>query len=453
MFIVAKGQGPLPSCGELLHRRMHHSAGATRDPLTLLLDQETARLDWLLPVRHSRMAQNAFSFFRGSAAVMAADLARQPHSGLMVQLCGDAHLLNFGFFASPERQLLFGINDFDETYPGPYEWDVIRLAASVLLAARSNGCSSAAQELICSQGLRAYAKAMHRFAEMPFIPMWVAHLPLQPLIKEQSSKNFRHHLRSVVRAALQRDSRQAVRKLCESDGSGGLQFRHDPPLLWRHSELPSDVLGGLHWREWVETAFERYKLSLRPEMRHFLARYHLADAALKAVGVGSVGTRCSVGLFIGESADDVLVLQSKQAVASVLASYLPGPVPVHQGERVVQGQRLLQTASDVFLGWTTSSLNHDFYWRHFRDWKGSVVVECLDVDGLTDYARLCGWTLAKAHARSGDRRAIAADLGKPKLFAQRLIPIAGQHAQWAHEDHALLLEGIARGQIESSSLV
>jgi hypothetical protein len=244
-----------------------------------------------------------------------------------------------------------------------------------------------------------------------------------------------------------------VRKLCEGDGTGGLQFRHDPPLLWRHVELPSHILGGFHWREWSDYQIELYKETLRPEMRHFFSRYRLVDAALKAVGVGSVGTRCAVGLFMGETPEDVLVLQGKQAVASVLSPYLPGPAPVHQGERVVQGQRLLQTASDVFLGWTRSRLDHDFYWRHFRDWKGSVQLDALDVDGLTDYASLCGWTLAKAHARSGDRRAIAADLGKPKLFAQRLMPIAQQHAQWAHEDHALLLEGIARGQIESSSLV
>ena len=429
------------------------SADAQRDPLQLLLDQETHRLAWLLPVRHSRMAESAFAYFRGAAAVMAADLARQPHSGLMVQLCGDAHLLNFGFFGSPERQLLFGINDFDETYPGPYEWDVLRLATSFLLAARSNGFSSGDQEAIAARALRSYAKAMRQFAAMPFIPMWVARLPLEQLIEERGSRNFRRHLRRVVTSALHRDSRQAVRKLCEADPNGELRFRHDPPLLWRHADLPSDLLAGLHWREWAEHLFETYKDTLRPDMRHFLSRYRLADAALKAVGVGSVGTRCAVGLFVGEHPDDVLVLQSKQALPSVLAPYLPGPAPDHQGERVVQGQRLLQTASDVFLGWTRSLLHHDFYWRHFRDWKGSVEVECLDAEGLTDYARLCGWTLAKAHARSGDRRAIAADLGTPKAFARRLLTLAEQHAQWAHADHALLLEGIARGQISSSPLV
>ena len=429
------------------------SSGGARDPLTLLLDQETQRLEWLLPVRHSRMAKSPFAYFRGAAAVMAGDLARHSHSGLLVQLCGDAHLLNFGFFGSPERQLLFDINDFDETFPGPYEWDVVRLATSFLLAARSNGCGDAEQEAICCRALRSYAKAMHQFAAMPFMPMWVERLPLEALIKERGSRNFREHLRHVVAAALHRDSRQAVRKLCEADANGGLRFRHDPPLLWRHVELPPGLLGGLHWREWAEHLFESYKDTLRADMRHLLSRYRLVDAALKAVGVGSVGTRCAVGLFMGESADDVLVLQSKQAVASVLAPYLPGPAPEHQGERVVQGQRLLQTASDVFLGWTRSLLHHDFYWRHFRDWKGSVEVECLDADGLKDYARLCGWTLAKAHARSGDRRAIAADLGAPKAFAQRLGAVAAQHAQWAQDDHALLLEGIARGQISSSPVV
>lgn len=429
------------------------SSGGARDPLTLLLDQETQRLEWLLPVRHSRMAKSPFAYFRGAAAVMAADLARHSHSGLLVQLCGDAHLLNFGFFGSPERQLLFDINDFDETFPGPYEWDVVRLATSFLLAARSNGCGDAEQEAICCRALRSYAKAMHQFAAMPFMPMWVERLPLEALIKERGSRNFREHLRHVVAAALHRDSRQAVRKLCEADANGGLRFRHDPPLLWRHVELPPALLGGLHWREWAEHLFESYKDTLRNDMRHLLSRYRLVDAALKAVGVGSVGTRCAVGLFMGESAADVLVLQSKQAVASVLAPYLPGPAPEHQGERVVQGQRLLQTASDVFLGWTRSLLHHDFYWRHFRDWNGSVEVECLDADGLKDYARLCGWTLAKAHARSGDRRAIAADLGAPKAFAQRLGDVAAQHAQWAQDDHALLLEGIARGQISSSPVV
>lgn len=429
------------------------SSGGARDPLTLLLDQETQRLEWLLPVRHSRMAKSPFAYFRGAAAVMAGDLARHSHSGLLVQLCGDAHLLNFGFFGSPERQLLFDINDFDETFPGPYEWDVVRLATSFLLAARSNGCGDAEQEAICCRALRSYAKAMHQFAAMPFMPMWVERLPLEALIKERGSRNFREHLRHVVAAALHRDSRQAVRKLCEADANGGLRFRHDPPLLWRHVELPPALLGGLHWREWAEHLFESYKDTLRNDMRHLLSRYRLVDAALKAVGVGSVGTRCAVGLFMGESAADVLVLQSKQAVASVLAPYLPGPAPEHQGERVVQGQRLLQTASDVFLGWTRSLLHHDFYWRHFRDWNGSVEVECLDADGLKDYARLCGWTLAKAHARSGDRRAIAADLGSPKAFAQRLGDVAAQHAQWAQDDHALLLEGIARGQISSSPVV
>ena len=429
------------------------SGAMQRDPLTLLLDQETQRLEWLLPVRHSRMAESPFAYFRGAAAVMAADLARHNHSGLLVQLCGDAHLLNFGFFGSPERQLLFDISDFDETFPGPYEWDVVRLATSFLLAARSNGIGDAEQEAICCRALRSYAKAMHQFAAMPFMPMWVARLPLEALIKERGSRNFREQLRHLVAAALHRDSRHAVRKLCEADANGGLRFRHDPPLLWRHVELPPALLGGLHWREWAEHLFESYKDTLRNDMRHLLSRYRLVDAALKAVGVGSVGTRCAVGLFMGESADDVLVLQSKQAVGSVLAPYLSGPAPEHQGERVVQGQRLLQTASDVFLGWTRSLLHHDFYWRHSRDWNGSVEVECLDADGLKDYARLCGWTLAKAHARSGDRRAIAADLGAPKAFAQRLGDVAAQHAQWAQDDHALLLEGIGRGQISSSPVV
>ena len=221
------------------------------DPLALLEQQEARRLPWLLPVRHSRMAENPFSFFRGAAAVMASDLGRRPHSGLMVQLCGDAHLLNFGFYGSPERQLLFDINDFDETHPGPFEWDVQRLAASLVLAARSLGLSEKQQSRVTRRTVRAYGEAMAEFAAMPLLPMWVARLPMQHLIDQRPSANLRSHLAQVTAAALRRDSRQAVRKLCEPDASGGLRFRHQPPLIWRLDELEEIWLGGLDWQTWI----------------------------------------------------------------------------------------------------------------------------------------------------------------------------------------------------------
>ncbi len=423
------------------------------DPLELLQRQEQQRLPWLVPVRHSRMAQNPFAFFRGAATVMAADLARQPHSGLMVQLCGDAHLMNFGFYGSPERNLLFDINDFDETHPGPFEWDVIRLATSLVLAARSLGLGEKQQAKICRRGVRAYGKAMAEFAAMAFIPMWVSRLDLERLIAESSSPTLRKHIQDVVGRAMHRNSRQAVSKLCESDANGDLRIRHDPPLIFSFAEMEGKWHGSMSWQEWVNHAYGRYCGSLRPEMQHLLSHYRLVDVAIKAVGVGSVGTRCAIGLFIGERPDEVLVLQSKQAEASVIAPYIQVQVPQHQGQRVVQGQRLMQTASDAFLGWTSTPAGDHFYWRHFRDWKGSVEVTCLDADGLADYGRLCAWTLAKAHARSGDRRAIATHIRDPKIFAKALLEQAMAHADQAEVDHRSLLEAIADGRLSASDVV
>ena len=420
------------------------------DPLELLEQQEAQRLPWLVPVRHSRMAENPFAFFRGNAVVMAADLARRPHSGLMVQLCGDAHLLNFGFYGSPERQLLFDINDFDETHPGPFEWDVQRFAASMVLAARSLGLEEKQQAKICRRAVRAYGEAMAEFAAMPLLSMWTARLPLQRLVDQRANANLHNHLAQVTAAARRRDSRQAVRKLCEADGSGALRFRHQPPLIWRLDALDPLWLGGLDWRTWLQQALDAYLASLNPTLQHVLAQFTPTDAAIKAVGVGSVGSRCTIVLFEGSHPDDILVLQGKQAEPSVLAPYVDLPVPEHQGQRVVEGQRLLQGASDAFLGWYTNPLGQQFYARHFRDWKGSVDVAQLDAEGLKDYGKLCGWTLAHAHARSGDRCAIAAHIGEPKAFARGVLEAALEHAEWAQHDHALLLRGIASGRISTS---
>ena len=400
------------------------------------------------------MAENAFAFFRGAAVVMAADLARKPHSGLMVQLCGDAHLLNFGFYGSPERQLLFDINDFDETHPGPFEWDVIRLATSLLLAGQSLGLSDKQQEKVCRRGVQAYAEAIADLAAMPVVKMWVSRLPLQDLINERAKGSLRSHLKQVTAMALQRNSRQAVRKLCEVDNNGTLLFRHQPPLIWRYSLLPSENLWGMDWRHRIDLMYAEYLDSLRPDMRRLLSEFRMSDAAFKAVGVGSVGTRCAIGVFVGEQPDDVLVIQSKQAEPSVLAPYIHGvdQVPAHQGQRVVEGQRLMQTASDAFLGWTTTPEGTHLYWRHFRDWKGSVDVNELDVDGLKDYGKLCAWTLAKAHARSGDRKKIHAFIHDAKLFARTIYEQAIEHADLAVQDHKALLQAIADGRLETSAV-
>jgi len=422
------------------------NSSARLDPLELLRQQEAQRLPWLVPERHRRMAESPFAFFRGAAIVMAADLGRQPHSGLMVQLCGDAHLLNFGFYGSPERQLLFGINDFDETHPGPFEWDVQRLAASFVLAARSLGLSEKQQSRVCRRTVRAYGEAMAEFAAMPQIPMWVARLPLERMIDERASANFRGHLKKVTAAALQRDSRQAVRKLCEADGNGELRFRHQPPLIWRFDALDQAWLAGMDWQDWNQYISRSYMGSIASTMQHLLAQYQLKDSALKAVGVGSIGTRCGISLFVGPHPDDILVLQGKQAEPSVLAPYVTLPTPEHQGQRVVEGQRLLQTASDAFLGWGTNPAGDHIYMRHFRDWKASVDVSQLDADGLKDYGQLCGWTLAKAHARGGDRRAIAVHIDEPKRFAEVVLEQALHHADLAEADHKTFVEAVAEGR-------
>lgn len=424
------------------------------DPIALLCQQEAGRLSWLVPVRHSRMAENPFAFFRGAAVVMAADLARNPHSGVMVQLCGDAHLLNFGFYGSPERQLLFDINDFDETHPGPFEWDVIRLATSLLLAGSSLGLSEKQQQKVCRRGVQTYAEAMGALAAMPFFEMWVTKLPLEDLMKLRARGSLKSHLKQVTAMALQRDSRQAVRKLCEVDASGTLIFRNQPPLIWRYSLLPDEALSGLDWRHRIDMMFAEYLHSIRPDLRRLLSQFRMSDAAFKAVGIGSVGTRCAIGVFVGEQPEDVLVIQSKQAEPSVLAPYvqISEAVPGHQGERVVQGQRLMQTASDAFLGWTTTPEGTHLYWRHFRDWKGSVDVSQLDPEGLRDYGKLCAWTLAKAHARSGDRRRIHDATRDAKLFARTICEQALEHAELAVNDHRLLLQAIADGRLDTASV-
>ena len=423
------------------------------DPIDLMLAQEEGRLDWLLPVRHSRMAVSAFTFYRGTAVVMAADLACQPHSGVMVQLCGDAHLLNFGFYASPERQLLFDLNDFDETHPGPFEWDVQRLAASMVLAARDLNLSVKQQEKVCRRTVRAYAKAMADFAAMPVMEMWVLQLDLDRLIEEVESKTLQRHVQLLAARAQQRNSRQAVSKLCEKDRSGELRIRHDPPLIFSFSEFQGKWLDyNKSQDEWHQGMYQLYLDNIRPELQTLLSNFRHVDSAFKAVGVGSVGTHCAIGLWVDQRGEEVLVLQSKQAKASVLAPYVKRPVPDHQGQRVVQGQRLMQTASDPFLGWTSTPAGHHYYWRHFRDWKLSVDVSVLDAEGLTDYGRLCAWTLAKAHARSGDREAICATVESSKAFAATVLEQAVGHADQAQLDYQLLLSRIASGEISTSAV-
>lgn len=415
------------------------------DPMALLEAQERTRMSWLIPERHRRMAGSAFAFFRGSPVVMAADLGCAAHSGLEVQLCGDAHLLNFGFYASPERALLFDINDFDETVRGPFEWDLKRLVSSLVIAAQARQLSTTWQEKVARHGARAYRREMQRLADRSRIDVWYRRIDVDALLAELPERPFRAHLLEVASQARHRDSRQAVRKLCTTGADGQLCIRHDPPLIWRHAEMAAEPGLDEPLQLRVERALAGYLESVRPELRRFLSGYRLVDTASKAVGVGSVGTRCSIGLLVGAREDDVLVLQSKQAEASVLAPYATSSSTAHQGQRVVEGQRLMQTVSDPLLGWTTNAHHEHLYWRHFRDWKGSVQLERLDAEGLDLYGRLCAATLAKAHARSGDRNALAAFMAEGKRFDQAITAYGLAYAAQSLSDHQRFLAALSGG--------
>jgi uncharacterized protein (DUF2252 family) len=422
-----------------------------RDPIAVLIQQEADRLPWLVPVRHHRMASNAFAFYRGTPAVMAHDLGHAANTGIEVQLCGDCHLANFGFYASPEWCLLFDINDFDETVRGPFEWDLKRLVASAVLAARALKLKPDEQERAARRTARAYRRAMRDLASQPLHQLWAERLDVETLIQGIKHAPLRRHLETMRARAMARTSRQAAGKLCEIGADGRtLQLRHNPPLIWRHALLERRWTGNIDWQELLEPMLGCYLESLPPHQRHLLSQYHLADAAIKAVGVGSVGTRCGIGLFLGPHPDDVLILQSKQAEPSVLAPYASTPPPAHHGQRVIEGQRLMQTSSDPFLGWTSGPvLGRHFYWRQLRNWKGSVDLSALDAKGLEIYGELCGAVLAKAHARSGDRVAIATALEKGSDLDRALARFGLAYADQAEDDYARFLDAIHQGRLQA----
>ena len=326
---------------------------------------------------------------------------------------------------------------------GPFDWDLKRLVSSLVIAAQSLQLSAAWQEKVARHGAKAYRKEMGALANRSRMEVWYQRIDVDALIAELPAHPFRAHLEEVAAQARQRDSRQAVRKLCTIDADGRLQIRHDPPLIWRHAQMAAEphLDGSLQQR--VERTYAGYLESVRPELRRFLSGYRMVDTASKAVGVGSVGTRCSIGLLVGSRPDDVVVLQSKQAEASVLAPYTSAPVPAHQGQRVVEGQRLMQTVSDPLLGWTSNAHDEQVYWRHFRDWKGSVLPERLGAEGLDLYGKLCAATLAKAHARSGDRLALAAFMAPGKSFDEAIAAYGLAYAAQSQRDYRQCLPVLA----------
>jgi uncharacterized protein (DUF2252 family) len=430
------------------------------DPIDLLAGQARDRVSELVPIRHGRMLESAFAFFRGGALIMAADLAHTPNAGMTVQLCGDAHLSNFGVFGTPERQLVFDVNDFDETLPGPWEWDVKRLAASFEVAGRDRGFASADRRTIVTTAVAAYREQMRRAAAMKTLETWYDHLEvgviLDELRAEQRARRLRKRdVRTVERNVAKARTRDSVRVLAKrtTTASGALRIVADPPLVTPIEEL---VAPGSEWEDServIKGLLSSYVRTMTHD-RHPVEEFRYVHAARKVVGVGSVGTRCFIVLLVGRDDDDPLFLQVKEAQPSVLERFLGSSEYENNGERVVVGQRLMQAASDIFLGWQRitgpDGATNDYYVRQFEDWKGGVDVDALDVASSASYARLCGSTLARAHARWGDRIAIASYLGKGDAFDQAIADFAASYADQNQRDYESLVAAVECGRLPAT---
>jgi uncharacterized protein (DUF2252 family) len=397
------------------------------DPIEILRRQEKDRIQELLPIRHERMSASPLAFLRGAAAVMAQDLALTPTTGLRVQSCGDAHLLNFGVFASPERRLVFDLNDFDETLPAPFEWDVKRLAASVMVAARGRSFSPVECAAATRATAQTYRTAMTRFAGMTHLDVWYAHVEAQDLLVLMRKADARRLEKTVLRKAQQATNLGALKKLTRTV-DGERRITDVPPLI-EHVPMQQDPT----------LVVRRYLGSVRADQRVLLSKYRVVDWARKVVGVGSVGTDDGVVLLVGDTDSDPLFLQVKEAQASVLEPFAGASAYAKHGQRVVEGQRLMQAASDIFLGWTAIG-KRDYYVRQLRDMKGSISVDKLSPSELIDYARACGAVLARAHARSGDPVAITAYLGRGDAFERAMSRFATAYADQTESDHKQVLE-------------
>jgi uncharacterized protein (DUF2252 family) len=411
-----------------------------RDPLGILRQSDGARLPELVPIRYGRMMRSPFAFFRGSAAIMAADLAGSPVSGLRVQACGDCHLKNFGGFATPERHILFDINDFDETLPAPWEWDVKRLATSFVLAIRENGISEDVGQDVAASCARAYRKGMRTFAKLDPLAVWYTKLTAEELLASLSGKLRDRVSRRVEKARAHGASDVDYPKLAETV-HGKIRIKGTPPLIYH-----PDVAQAPEFGSRVEQVLREYRESIAGDRRILFDRYHFVDAAIKVVGIGSVGTRCWIALLMSP-ANEPLFLQFKQANPSVLEAYAGKSLYSHNGQRVVMGQRLMQAASDIFLGWTTGPAG-DYYVRQLRDAKIGPNVETFDQEMFRVYAKACGWNLARAHAKSGDSSAIVSYLGKSDEFDEAIRDFAPAYADQTERDHTALKKAVKSGKIE-----
>jgi uncharacterized protein (DUF2252 family) len=425
------------------------------DPLALLGEQDVSRLPDLVPVRHGRMMVSPFSYYRGAALPMASDLAATPVSGLPVQACGDAHLSNFGIFGSAERRLVFDVNDFDETLPGPWEWDVKRLAASMEVAARDSGFAGKDRRSIVAATVARYRQAMRSFAAMTNTDIWYAHADIDQLraqFESQLKKRQRKAVAKGVSKARTRDSMQELAKLTRLV-DGRPRIISDPPLLVPVDELLPQQPDRKALESEMADLIGRYRRTLETDRRFLLEQFEFADMARKVVGVGSVGTRCWIVLMLGRDDSDPLFLQVKEAEESVLSRFAGASKYSNQGQRVVAGQRLMQASSDIFLGWQrVEGLDgepRDFYVRQLRDWKYSIDIGTLAPRGMRQYGELCGWTLARAHARSGDRIAIAAYLGGSAVFDQAITQFAAAYADQNQRDYDAFVAAVKSGRISA----
>jgi uncharacterized protein (DUF2252 family) len=422
------------------------------DPVGLLERQAATRVPELVPIRYGRMLVSPFTFYRGAALIMASDLAGTPRSGITVQCCGDAHLSNFGVFASPERRLVFDINDFDETLPGPWEWDVKRLAASMMIAAQERDFALKDQERVVLETVAEYRAAMARFAGMTSLDVWYAHLDVDSAVAELSSQFKPREIKQTEKTlakARTRDSMSAFSKLTHMV-DGEPRIVADPPLIVPIEDLAED--GGEEMFSALHDRVSAYRSTLQFDRRILLEQYRMTDFARKVVGVGSVGTRAWIALLFGRDERDPLFLQMKEAESSVLEGFLEPSEFTNHGERVVTGQHLMQASSDIFLGWlhVDSGLDErarDFYVRQLKDWKGSAEIEQMVPKGMAAYGRLCGWTLARAHARSGDRIAIASYLGRGSSFERALVQFSAAYAEQNQRDYKALAEAVESGRI------
>ena len=421
--------------------------GDRPDPVGIIEKQNATRVPELVPIRHGRMIVSPFTFYRGTAAIMASDLSRSPTTELRVQCCGDAHLSNFGVFAAPDRRVVFDLNDFDETLPAPFEWDVKRLAASVVVAARGNGHRRKEQRAAARAAVAAYRTTMAKAAKMRFLDVWYTRFDADMLLAELAPRVKKGEIKSAKKALAKARTRTSLRSLSKyaQRVDGGYRIKQQPPVIVRPPETMSD-----DFEQVIREGLTDYASSLSPDRRVVLNHYHYVDFARKVSGVGSVGTEALMILLMGDREDDPLFLQLKEAKPSVLAPYAGASEYKHQGERVVHGQRLMQAASDAFLGWVTGTgaRGHEFYVRQLRDMKGSAEVELMPPARLAVYGQLCGTTLARAHARTGDAAKVSGYLGDDDTFERALERFAVAYADQNDADYAAFTEAAEDHRIE-----